>query len=234
MKSYMTQIKAIISSFPENTPLIAKNIYLRDCCDIPEVTFYKSLERMCQKNELKHLAKGTYYRPKQSRFGFIPISEEEIAAYYLQDGKGMLIGYRMYNQKGLTTQVSKNIEILTPEVAESRKVIDNVIIDKTTMRLDKEVIETVEILEILQNYSGIEDLNSAAFVEYADMFSKNWYNDVTLEYVLNHRRYKKSTLAFLRAILDRLGIKNNLSNYLSSLSKYEYPNMEVLYESARA
>jgi hypothetical protein len=229
----MAQIKEIISLFPENTPLIAKDIYARDCNNIPEVTFYKSLERMCQKNELKHLAKGTYYRPKHSRFGLIPISEEDVVAHYLQGGKGMLIGYRLYNEKGLTTQVGKNIEVLTQEVAEQKKKIDNVIINKTTMRLDKEVIETVEFLEVLQNYSRIEDFNNASFVEYADVFSKNCYNDVTVEYVLNHRSYKKSTIAFLRAILDRLGIKNNLSNYLSSLSKYQYPNMEELYESAQ-
>lgn len=54
---------------------------------------------MCEKITLIHLTKGLYYRVKQSIFGTIPIGEQEIMDYYLSENKGVLLGYRLYNQK---------------------------------------------------------------------------------------------------------------------------------------
>ena len=64
MNSYAEKIRTIIMNKPENMPLIAREVYNFECSEIPEATFYKSLERMCSKGELIHLTKGTYYRPK--------------------------------------------------------------------------------------------------------------------------------------------------------------------------
>lgn len=65
---------------------------------------------------------------------------------------------------------------------------------------------------------------------------KNWIkyysNDETL-YVLENHKFKKSTIAFLKHILDYHHIQNTLSDYLSSLSKYKIISMEEIYEFAQ-
>lgn len=228
MNSYAKAIHNLIVSKPENTPLIARDVYL-ECSEIPEATFYKTLERMCSKGELVHLTKGTYYRPKQGRFGIVPISSEEIVNHFTERGKGVVVGYGLYNGKGLTTQIPKKEYILTSSIAESKKQIENVVIEKINFELTPEVIATIEMMETLQNFSKIEDLNKSAFVKYAEEYSNNHYSNDTIEYVLNNRKYKKSTIAFLKSLLDKVNIKNNLSRYLSPLSNYSFPSMEELY-----
>ena len=47
------------------------------------------------------------------------------------------------------------------------------------------------------------------------------------------KKYKKSTIAFMREILNHYQIKNNLDEYLPSLSEYKYPRMEEIYEITR-
>lgn len=58
------------------------------------------------------------------------------------------------------------------------------------------------------------------------------YSDKTTDYVLQNRKYKKSTIAFLERCLNYMGIKNGLAKYLSPLSEYAVPVMEELYEFA--
>ena len=57
-----------------------------------------------------------------------------------------------------------------------------------------------------------------------------FYDDEIFRKVIMSINYKKSTIAFLREILNFYGIKNNLNMYLSSLSEYKYPRMEEFYE----
>ena len=51
--------------------------------------------------------------------------------------------------------------------------------------------------------------------------------------VLKIINYKKSTISSLENLLNYFGIKNNLNNYLSSLSKYNHIDMERIYELTR-
>ncbi|WP_337810946.1 hypothetical protein, partial [Enterocloster sp.] len=78
MNSYAEYIKTVIGQEPENKLLEASVLYQRSFGTIPEMTYYKTLERMSRQGSLVHLAKGLYDRPKKSRFGAIPISEKEI------------------------------------------------------------------------------------------------------------------------------------------------------------
>ena len=104
MNSYTKYIETVIEQEPENKLLEASILYQKSFGTVPEMTYYKTLERMSKQGSLVHLTKGLYYRPKKSRFGTIPISEKEIIGHYTNNGRGIVIGYRLYNQKGLTTQ----------------------------------------------------------------------------------------------------------------------------------
>lgn len=225
-------IEKEIQELPYNQLIIASEFYQEVCPQITESAFAKSLERLSKNNELVHLTKGVYYRPRKSRFGIVPISDEEITKHYLQDQQGVLVGYKLYNQKGITTQIGKKVEILSTNLKEDQKHIRNVSIRKININLNNKTISAIEAMEILQGYRSIEDLNTSAFVKIISDFAHE-YSDSAMDEVLKHIKYKKSTIAFMAAFLNYLNVENTLQKYLSPMSNYNIPKMEGLYEFAQ-
>ena len=228
MNSYANYIETIIGHEPENKLLEASALYSQSFSTIPEMTYYKTLERMCKKGFLVHLTKGLYYRPKNTCFGTVPISEKDIVDHYIKDNQGIVVGYRLYNQKGLTTQISKRVEILSSAVPGKKKNIHNVYVMNISISLTPETIPIIETLEILQNYKSIEDINNTALAAYMKEFARQ-YSDEDTVYVLKNRKYKKSTIAFLESFLNHFQVKNSLNQFLSSLSSYNIPDMKEFY-----
>lgn len=177
------------------------------------------------------MTKGLYYRPKKSRFGMVPISEEDIIRHYIGNWNGMVIGYRLYNRKGLTTQIGKRVEVLSCNISEQTKNIETVRVTNCNVRFSEETVAVIEVLEILQNYKKIEDINKGALAVLMKKFADN-YSDETAVYVLQNLKYKKSTIAFLRTFLNYHGVENRLDQFLSVLSSYYIPPMEEFYETA--
>ena len=231
MKSYASVVEDAIAEIPFNQLILVSELYRALSLKITEQTLYKILESFTKSEKLVHLAEGIYYRPKKTRFGTVPISEEEIADYYLKNNRGILVGYRLYNKKGITTQIGKQIEILSTILSEEKKYICNISIRRITVPLTEDTIPVIEALEILQAYQSIEDRNRKAFVQYMTRFSKV-YSDHSAEVVLANRKYKKSTIAFMAAFLDYHQIGHKLSRYLSPMSAYKIPDVEKLYEFA--
>ncbi len=231
MNSYAKYIEAVIEKEPENQLLEASVMYEKSFGTIPEMSYYKTLERMSKQGTLVHLTKGIYYRPRKSRFGSVPISEKEIIHHYTRNGQGIVIGYRLYNKKGLTTQISKRVEVLSSVVSEQKKNVSNVCVKNSGITLTKETIPVIETMEILQNYRSIKDLNKLALAAYMAKFVST-YSDTAAVSVLRSRKYKKSTIAFLESFLNHFKIENTLHQFLSALSTYEIPKMEEFYESA--
>ena len=231
MNSYANYIETIIEHEPENKLLEASALYSQSFSTIPEMTYYKTLERMCKKGFLVHLTKDLYYRPKNTRFGTVPISEKDIVDHYIKDNQGIVVGYRLYNQKGLTTQISKRVEILSSAVPGKEKNIHNVYVMNISISLTPETIPIIETLEILQNYKSIEDVNNTALAAYMKEFAIEYSDEATV-YVLKNRKYKKSTIAFLESFLNHFQVKNSLNQFLSSLSSYNIPDMKEFYWSA--
>lgn len=233
MNSYAKYIEAVIGKEPENKLMEASVMYGKLFGTVPEMSYYKTLERMSKQGILIHLTKGIYYRPRKSRFGSVPISEKEIIGHYTRDGQGIVIGYRLYNKKGLTTQISKRVEVLSSVVSEQKKNISNVCVMNSGIALTKETIPVIETMEILQNYRNIEDINKSALAVYMKEFAAE-YSDSATVFVLKNRKYKKSTIAFLESFLNYFRIENSLYQFLSALSSYAIPGMEEFYESTRA
>ena len=72
------RIELFLCNIKENTVIEASRIYTFLADDMTEAAFYKTLERFCQSGSLVHLTKGLYYKPKKSRFGIVPIREQDI------------------------------------------------------------------------------------------------------------------------------------------------------------
>lgn len=227
-------VRNAVGRFQANELILASKLYKRELSDqITEAAYYKTLERMCKSGELVKIAKGTYHIPKTGRFGIVPPSEKEIVSAFTEHGTGTVVGYSLYNTLNLTTQISKNINVMSSELEGFTKTIRNVTVHLVPLRYTETVKNMVHGLDVLQNFSSIQDINYSAFLSYAEKLSAE-YDESAVRKVIAVGKYKKSTVAFLREILNYYHRENTLDRYLSSLSDYKIPKMEELYEASRA
>lgn len=231
--SYQLEVENKIETFPVRD-LIVANVFLKEkLSHIPVNAYYKSLERMVNKGKLKKIAKGVYCRPKITRFGEISSCEENILDYYIgkEKLKGIVIGYRLFNKYGITTQVSKTIEIYSNILEEEKKNINNIKIKKINLSINVEIKKAIEQLEILQHYTEIEDANKNKFRAFINTIVESYSDEVFIN-VLSNIKYKKRTIAFLESILNNNNKRNTISRFLNRTSKYKIPEMGEIYESA--
>lgn len=232
--NYSEIIRNELNKYHKNEIIFASKLYKEKLYskNVSETSFYKLLERMHKNKELEKLSKGIYYFPKETKFGAIPIPDEEIISTFTKNNEGMVVGYSLYNKLNLTTQISKKITIYSSNVNNEIKNIRNIEIKNVNTNYSKGYIKIIEMLEVLQNFYEIQDLNYNAFYNYVEDFSKYYNEDITND-VLKNVNYKKSTISSLNNILNFFKIENNLNQYLSSLSKYKHISMEEIYELAR-
>jgi len=228
--TYSKVIESKIMNLPVNEIFFASEKYEIFVEGVTELNYYKVLERMYKKNKIAKVSKGIYYIPKKSKFGNIPISESEIINSIIKEKyEGIEIGYGLYNSLGLTTQITKHRNFYCNSIYNTNKKIKSNFFEYLNMEFNENNICTIQTLEILQNYSKIENLNNAAFIKHINIL-KTCYNDSETNKVLKQIKYKKSTIAFLQELLEYLNIQNTLEKYLSKLSKYNIPNWKENYE----
>ena len=226
-------VEASLQCFKPNELIFASKLFSEKLEDeVSEAAYYKTLERMCKSGKLVKAAKGTYYIPKASRFGTIPLSEEEIISAFTKEESGTIVGYSLYNQLGITTQISKATEVLSSVLDSQTKTIRNVVVHYLPLRFTEAVKQTVQALDVLQNIEHIQNINYRALVSYTKSIADN-YDQTVFEEVIAKRKYPKATIAFLQNILDYYGKANRLNKYLSSSSTYKYPRMEELHAAAQ-
>ena len=227
------ELKNVLNLMATNEMFEASRLYCEQFNTImSEAAFYKALERMVKANYLIKISKGLYARPEQSEYGFVPPSEEEIATNFIENSRGIIIGYQLYNAINISTQVSKNIRIYCNAIEQMTKHIGNICIERKELEFTEEVRKVVELLEVLSNFNTIQDLNYNSFILLCEKFYKQ-YNEEVTKTVLSKIRYSKSTIAFLRNILNHYGIDNTLNENLSVFSTYNFPSMEEIYELAQ-
>lgn len=226
-------ISKALEDFKENELINAGKLYKEKLSEeITETAYYKTLQRMCESGELVKIAKGMYHLPKVSKYGIVPPSEKEIITAFTENETGTVVGYSLYNSLNLTTQVSKTITVMSSALEGVSKTIRNVVVHQTPLTFTDEVTKMVHGLEVLQNFNSIQDINYSAFLKYTEEFA-SFFNSETFKEVISKKSYKKSTISFMQEILNYYRVKNNLGEYLSSLSKYKHPRMEDLYEAAQ-
>jgi len=226
-----SSVKEKLKKVVPNKIINVLTLYKEFVGDISEAAFYKMVERMTKRGELYRLAKGLYYRPKVTSYGIVPVSENEIINYYTENNKGMIIGYALYNSRGITTQISKKIEILSNHLVENKKLVANITVTRFDLQFDGSVVAMIELLELLQELDSIEDIDYTGLQKYLNSVILR-YSDEVVDSILRVRRYKKSTIYLLRTILDYHGIENRLNKYLSALSQYRVMDVRRMYESA--
>ena len=221
-----------IEQIPENELIFASKLYGQILCgEVTESAYYQVLGRMCKAGKLCKIAKGTYYRPKASKYGIIPLSQKEVVATFTAQERGTVVGHSLYNSLRLTTQVPKTTIVLSSALEQQTKNIGNVSLHFCNLVYTPEVAGMIHMMEVLQNFGEIQDLNYTQFIKFCEQFSET-YSDEIFAQVCQQIRYQKKTISFLRNILMYYQVPNNLGGYLSSLSEYKHPTMEEIYEVA--
>lgn len=231
--NYQLEVREKIEAYPVRELIVANKFLKENLPDVPVATYYKSIERMMKKGELDKVAKGVYCRPKVTKFGKISAGEENILNYYIgkENYTGVVVGYRLYNNYGITTQVSNTVKVYSNVLDEENKVIKNIEIKKINMSVNLKNKKAIEKLEILENYNEIEDIDRNQFRYFLRTITEEYSDEVFIN-VLKNMKYKKRTIAYLESILNSRGVKNTLSQFLNKTSKYKIPAVEEFYETS--
>lgn len=231
--SSASAITNFVQSIPENKLIFASKLYEEQFAErVTEAAYYQTLRRMCKAGGLHRIGKGTYYRPRKGKYGPVPLPQSEVISAFTKAGNGAVIGYAMYNERRLTTQVPKTVEVVSSKVEQQTKSVGGVLVQFCGLRYTAEVTAALHMLEVLQNYEEIQELNYRQFLQFCKEFSQE-YSETAVHQVIAARQYKKKTLAFLQSVLDYYGVANGIGRYLSAFSEYKFPSMEELYEAAQ-
>ncbi len=225
----MKTLEESIYNYPKLELIDVNNLYFNEFINMSEQAFYKAISRMYKSKKIIKVAKGIYCVPKITKYGVLSSGEDEITSYYLGENNGVLIAYKLYNKYSLTTQVPKQIEMYSNIIYENTKNVSNVKIKKANIQFTSNNIFIIELLEILENYKNIEDVNYKMLAKTLKYLAEN-YTEQAFNNVIQNIKYKKSTLASLKYLLDYFGIENSVKNHLRKTSKYKIIDLEKIYE----
>ncbi len=182
----------------------------------------KALNRLVVLGKLAKLSKGKYYKPESTLFGNLQPNQTQVVKDLLEEnGKiaGYLTGYSIYNQLGLTTQVSNTIQIaknqVRPNFKRERYTIAFV---KQKNTITKENIPLLQLLDSIRYIKKIPDTSLEAsckrFLAILNNFTDKEINTV----VRLALKYPPATRALLGALLDNLQLGKVTEPLLKSLN----------------
>ena len=143
MNGYAEQVRNVIQQLPNNQLFYARMVWEEKLVTIPEKTYYKSLERLVKQKELVHLTKGLYYRPYVDKGEIVPISTENIVAYYTDDLSGVVVGEALYEKAGIIEAKSSNIEVLSNRLTDNQKAVGDVLVKRVDLVLNDDTIPVI-------------------------------------------------------------------------------------------
>jgi hypothetical protein len=188
----------------------------------------KALNRMVASDKIAKLSKGKYYKPENTPFGNLQPNKAQIVKDLLEDnGKiiGYLTGFSIYNQLGLTTQVSNTIQIgknqVRPNFKRERYMIAFV---KQKNTITKENIPLLQLLDSIRYIKKIPDNNIEASCKRFLVIIKSFTDKEINTLVRLALKYPPATRAILGALLEQLQQDKTtepLFKSLNPISKYK-------------
>ncbi|MCX6277024.1 MAG: DUF6088 family protein [Bacteroidetes bacterium] len=188
----------------------------------------KALNRMVESGKIAKLSKGKYYKPENTPFGKIQPNQAQVVKDLLEENRkpiGYLTGYSIYNQLGLTTQVSNTIQIgknqIRPNFKRERYTI-SFIRQKNT--ITKENIPLLQILDAIRHIKKIPDSTIESSCNRFFAILKNLSDKDKSSLVRLSLKYPPATRALVGALLEQLQESNltePLFKSLNPITKYK-------------
>lgn len=188
----------------------------------------KALNRMVQSGKIVKLSKGRYYKPETTPFGnLLPDQKQVVKDLLEENGKptGYLTGYSIYNQLGLTTQVSNTIQIgknqVRPGFKRERYTIAFV---KQKNTITKENIPLLQLLDAIRYIKKIPDASTEASCKRFLAIIRKFSDKEISTLVRLALKYPPATRALLGALLQQLkksAVTEPLFKTLNPITKYK-------------
>ena len=120
----------------------------------------KALNRMVASGKIAKLSKGKYYKPENTPFGNLQPNQAQVLKDLLEEnGKitGYLTGYSIYNQLGLTTQVSEySVQIGKNQVRTNfKRERYTITFVKQKNIITKDNIPLLQVLDAIRNHQRL-------------------------------------------------------------------------------
>lgn len=200
----------------------------------------KSLSRMANRGILTKLSNGRYYKPKQTVFGTLSPSQDEIVKDLLVQGRrtvGYLTGLSIFNRLGLTSQVANIIQIgCNVKRNMKKRGIYTIKFVVQPNPITSANIKLLQILDCLRYINDIPDTDVSNSVTILKGYILGMTAQEQKTMVALSMRYPPKTRALLGAILECGGIVdmaetlfkslNNISIYKTGVSPSVLPNMD--------
>ena len=204
-----------------------------------EEAIIKALNRLAASGKISKLSKGKYYKPEKTAFGALQPEQYQVVKDLLEkNGKpiGYLTGYSIYNQMGLTTQVSNVIQIGSNEIRSAFvRGRFKITFIKQKNNITKENIPLLRILDAIRYIKKIPD----STIEYACkrlMAILKGLNEKEVKTIVRlAQKYPPSTRALLGAMLDEIGkveLTKPLLRSLNPITKYKFTGVDKILSNA--
>lgn len=187
------------------------------------------LTYMVHTGKICRISKGRFYKPKMTEFGAMKPNTYEVVKDLLEkDGKqvGYLTGYSIFNELGLTTQVSMILQIGIPnEKNPIKRGLYRIHFIKQHNEITKENIYLLKLLDCLRFFRNIPDSMPDEKCSRILLLLKELTKEQKEEIKNLSLKYTPQAIALLGAMLETLNPKEkteDLYNILNPLSFYKF------------
>jgi hypothetical protein len=204
-----------------------------------EQAVIKALNRMAASGKITKLAKGKFYKPENTPFGNLEPNQYQVVKDLLEDdGRiiGYLTGYSIYNQLGLTTQISNTIQIARNDIRPSlNRDRYNIKFVKQKNTITKENIPLLQLLDAIKYIKKIPDSSIAAACLRLVSLLKGLSEKEIATVVRLAQKYPPVTRALLGALLDEAEVsqfKKILLKNLNPITNYKLSGVQTVLKNA--
>ena len=180
--------------------------------EVPYKTLLKILNRLEEESLLSAVSKGVYF------IGEKPVDEELIFDEYVNDGKGMFVGYQLFNDVGISDYVDCKIEIYTNNIKAKQKSVGQYLLKRVDLEFNDDVIDLIALLEIINIGYSMKGCDFMAYKKTVDILLKS-YSDSSFEKIVKAIHYKYSTIKKLSELLESNSIDNSCVDIFESTYK---------------
>lgn len=170
--------------------------------EVPYKTLLKILNRLEKEGSLSSVSKGVYFIGKK------PVDEELVFDEYIDSGKGMFVGYKLFNDVGISDYDNGCIEVYTNNISAIQKNIGRYHLTKADLVFDDNIVDIVALLEIIDIGYVMKGCNFITYQRTLDMLSHS-YSDRLFYKVVKAIGYKYSIIKQLSELLERNQVDNN-------------------------
>lgn len=183
---------------------------------------YVTLNRLTGDGLIESYTKGVYYKPKKTRFGLVGLDKGKLIEKKYLKRDHMVLGYitgpQIWNEWGITTQMSNKIWI-AQDIRQKKVDNDlNVVLLKAKGDIKDKNVRALQFLDIIDQIDLIPDTDIDSVVKklmkiYKEKFEV-YDRIVAIEEV---KKYNKRVKVILGLIVENSGIKDE---YFCALLKY--------------